>query len=165
MRYVILGLVLGALASCGEPSAGGATGSDEMTETSDRSDRAVTEMRPEALEKNALEQAPEAAGEGEVPDELLAPVREDLAGRVGADRVPLLRRAEAVVWPSGAMGCPEPGMSYIQVLVPGYHVVFEVDGEPFDYRLNENGRFRLCESPVRGAGAARPISQWMSDEQ
>lgn len=32
---------------------------------------------------------------------------------------------EDVTWPDGALGCPEPGMSYTQALVPGTRLVLE----------------------------------------
>ena len=37
---------------------------------------------------------------------------------------------EDVTWPDGALGCPEPGMSYTQALVPGARLVLEADGVP-----------------------------------
>jgi len=80
-----------------------------------------------------------------VPAELLEAVRADLAGRVGADVAPRLVSTDAVTWPDGSLGCPEPGKLYRQVLTPGYRVVFEADGETWDYRLTKSGRFKLCE--------------------
>jgi hypothetical protein len=39
-------------------------------------------------------------------------------------------QAEAVTWPDGALGCPEPGIVYTQALVPGYWVVVEAEETP-----------------------------------
>lgn len=40
-----------------------------------------------------------------------------------------------------SLGCPEPGMSYLQALTPGHRVVVEADGRRFDVRVSsEYGR-------------------------
>lgn len=59
-------------------------------------------------------------------------------------------RSEAVTWPDGSLGCPEPGMFYTQAVEPGYWVELEVEGQMLDYRLTENGSFKLCESGIPG---------------
>jgi hypothetical protein len=42
-----------------------------------------------------------------------------------------------------SLDCPEPGMSYLQVLTPGYRVIIEADGRRFDVRVS--GDFgRIC---------------------
>ena len=46
----------------------------------------------------------------------------DLAER-GAAGEPVLVSAESVTWPNGALGCPQPGMSYTQAVVDGMRVV------------------------------------------
>ena len=33
--------------------------------------------------------------------------------------------AEAVTWPDGSLGCPQPGMMYTQALVPGFRIVLQ----------------------------------------
>ena len=40
---------------------------------------------------------------------------------------------EEVTWPDGALGCPQPGMSYTQAVVAGSLIVFEVDSVSFQY--------------------------------
>ncbi|MEQ8857605.1 MAG: hypothetical protein RIC56_03070 [Pseudomonadales bacterium] len=107
------------------------------------SDGTAAAERPREARERLLSDMPPA---GEVPESLLEEIRSDLRTRVGSDRPLIVNRAEPVVWPSGAMGCPVPGMAYTQALVPGYHVVFEVDGDRWDYRANQGGAFRLCES-------------------
>jgi hypothetical protein len=68
--------------------------------------------------------------------------------RVPADRVDVTR-AESVQWRDGSLGCPQPGMSYIQMIVDGYWVELVAGGRPYDYRLDGTGRFVLCEGPVK----------------
>lgn len=53
-------------------------------------------------------------------------------------------RAEAVTWPDGSLGCPEPGMMYTQALVPGYRVRILADGQLLDYHAGARGGLVLC---------------------
>ena len=98
---------------------------------------------------------PEPKFTGEVPEDLLAPVLADAASRLGvaADQLTVVR-AEAVVWSDGSLGCPQPGQSYIQVLVSGYWVEVSDGGKLLDYRLTESGGFFVCEGgPGAGTGS------------
>lgn len=58
--------------------------------------------------------------------------------------------ADAVVWPDAAMGCPEPGMGYAQVLTEGLQVVLEVDGQTYAYHGSPPEPLFLCgpDGPV-----------------
>lgn len=86
---------------------------------------------------------------GEVPEAVLAAILEDAARRTGADPATAkIVRAEAVTWSDGSLGCPEPGMFYIQILIDGYWVVVELGGQTLDYRVGAHGAFRLCEQPA-----------------
>lgn len=42
-----------------------------------------------------------------------------------------------------SLDCPEPGMSYLQVLTPGYRVIVEADGRRFDVRVS-GAHGRIC---------------------
>lgn len=83
---------------------------------------------------------------GEAPEAVVAQVRADLAERVGGYASAAVRivRSEAVTWPVGSLGCPEPGMTYPALETPGYWIVLEVDGREYDYRVPERGTPRLC---------------------
>jgi hypothetical protein len=84
---------------------------------------------------------------GEIPAEILETLHADARDRAGQpNAVITLIRAEAVQWPDGSLGCPQPDMMYTQAIVPGYWVVLELDGESFDYRVSERGGFVLCEN-------------------
>jgi hypothetical protein len=53
-----------------------------------------------------------------------------------------------------SLDCPEPGMSYLQVLTPGYRVIVEADGRRFDVRIS--GDFgRICRRKKSGAPAGQ----------
>ncbi len=90
---------------------------------------------------------------GEVPDDLLAAIKADAESRIPGGGAITVVRAQAVTWPSGALGCPEPEMMYTQALVPGYWVELEVDGQRMDYRAATAGGFRHCPG-----GGRPPVS-------
>jgi hypothetical protein len=95
------------------------------------------------------EQAPQAAesqGEPvELPPELRAGVIADAATRGGVEPSEVtVKSAEAVTWPDGSLGCPQPGVVYTQMIVPGYRVVLLANGKEYDYRAGQKGSFQLC---------------------
>ena len=55
--------------------------------------------------------------------------------------------AEAVTFPDGGLGCPEPGMAYTQVMTDGYKVVATAGGKTYDYR-GTGSTFRRCTNPA-----------------
>ncbi len=46
---------------------------------------------------------------------------------------------EPVDWPDTSLGCPEPGMMYAQVIVPGYRVVLEARGDLYRAHTDQTG--------------------------
>ncbi len=73
---------------------------------------------------------------------------DDLAAREDVDpRDVKVAEAQEVTWSDGSLGCPKPGMSYIQALTDGFLLVLEVDGRRFEYHGGRDGQLRLCESP------------------
>jgi hypothetical protein len=96
---------------------------------------------------------------GEVPEDVLAAMKADLATRLGrpVDAARVIR-AEQVIWPDGAIGCPKPGGIYTQATVPGYLVEFEFEGHNFRYHAPLTGAPVYCERPgpyVRALGPDR----------
>ena len=88
----------------------------------------------------------ESAGPGAVdlPASVVDPVVADIARQAGvpASEVVVVS-AEAVTFPDGSLGCPQPGMVYTQALVDGYKIVAEAGGKTYDYR-GSGSTFRLC---------------------
>jgi len=92
----------------------------------------------------------------------------DMQGRIDAAIADAARRtgiaaasiklvaAEAVTWPDGSLGCPQPGMAYTQALVPGYRIRLDAAGQTLDYHAGERGAPAFCPAerarePVPGA--------------
>lgn len=117
--------------------AGCAPGGDPMT------DPAAT-PRP-SLQTATPTASPSPGPETQVPPKRWAAILADLAGRgVPTDSVSLVS-SRSVTWNDGSLGCPVPGQSYTQALVPGLQVLVRVDGTQYDYRFGRSDTPKLCE--------------------
>ncbi|HEY3060860.1 MAG TPA: hypothetical protein VGL99_18010 [Chloroflexota bacterium] len=85
---------------------------------------------------------------------------QDLATRLAIDPTtiePL--EARSVVWPDGGLGCPTPGMAYIQVQVEGALVRLRVDGKLYEYHSGGARPPFLCEQPADVPPVPQPGDQ------
>jgi hypothetical protein len=48
-------------------------------------------------------------------------------------------------WPNTSLGCPQPGMFYAQVIVPGYRIVLAAGGQTAEYHADKKGRVVTCQ--------------------
>ena len=54
---------------------------------------------------------------------------------------------EAVDWPDTSLGCPRPDQMYAQVIVPGYRVVLEANGQRGEIHTDATGgQLVACEA-------------------
>jgi len=79
----------------------------------------------------------------ELPQSRWEAILRDLEAR-GVAEDPVLVSATAVTWMNGALGCPQPGRSYVQALVEGMRAIVEVDGDTYDYRFGRGDVPHLC---------------------
>jgi len=87
---------------------------------------------------------------GEIPADLLESIIGSLAREQGVPPDSIeVERAEYVIWPDGALGCPRPDEMYTQAQVPGYWVVLRVGQSRFDYRATAKGHFRRCSNSLK----------------
>lgn len=79
----------------------------------------------------------------------------DLAARLGTtpDRIEVIS-ATLVTWPDSSMGCPQPGMEYLQALQDGSLIELGHDGRVYRYHSGGNRTPFLCDQPL----AKPPIS-------
>ena len=77
---------------------------------------------------------------------LIQMARADLAGRLGVaeDEIEVLE-ARAVVWPDASLGCPQPGMAYIQIPFDGGLIRLEAAGLEYNYHTGGGEGPFLCE--------------------
>lgn len=61
--------------------------------------------------------------------------------QLGAADVLDVQRME---WPSAAMGCPEPGKSYAQVVTPGYAISFGAGDTRYEVHVSQSGQAVVC---------------------
>ena len=52
---------------------------------------------------------------------------------------------ELVTWPDGGLGCPQPGMAYIQIMVEGYRIQLSYDGQVYDFHGGSSTDPFLCQ--------------------
>jgi hypothetical protein len=93
---------------------------------------------------------------GEVPADDVEKLRAEVASKQGVAIADVkVLSAQAVNWPNGALGCPQPGRMYTQAIVPGYRVELEAGGKRFSYHASAKGSFKLCESRLPSPGVDR----------
>ncbi len=84
-----------------------------------------------------------------------AKLRSDLAQRLGIEEDGItVVSVTHVEWPDSGLGCPQPGMSYLQVITPGLKVVLEALGQEYVYHSGPD-TFVLCEEPSSSGPVAR----------
>lgn len=76
----------------------------------------------------------------------------DLATRLDVDEsaITVVEERE-VTWSDASLGCPEPGMSYLQQLTDGVLVVLEADGQRYEYHGGD--ALTYCANPTPPAAS------------
>lgn len=52
---------------------------------------------------------------------------------------------EETEWNDSALGCPQPGMMYLQVITPGYRIILEQNGQQYTYHTDRRARVIRCD--------------------
>jgi len=153
---VIVALLALVAAACGgegsdptnpEPVAtGDATVPRQSTTPDTSTPRGDLQPVPSVVEVAPVESVPAAAAS--IPsgmDPLVDVAVDDLMARLGVPRSEIeVVSAEAVVWPDRGLGCPRPGMEYLQVQVEGSRIVLAHQGAKYPYHSGGGPPF-LCE--------------------
>lgn len=138
---------------------------DELDRGRNAATPASVEQRRGVVQKQATPNTPQRApnqestaveATGEVPQQLLALFRDDLARRalVKPETITVVSATEQQ-WPDGSLGCPQPGQMYTQMIVPGYRVVLGAGGERYAYHSDRSGHFIVCANGL----ALRPVKE------
>lgn len=149
IRPVFLAVLLaGVLVACGEAQEEEAIGADSSTTSSTSTTLLAAPLKPETTIPSVPPSNPKTAPTTVVDKAIL-----DLVTRtkVSPDDVTVVLD-EAVTWPDGSLGCPQPDMSYTQALVDGSRVLLEVDDRLYIYHAGSDGEPFLCESDEAGGG-------------
>jgi hypothetical protein len=96
-----------------------------------------------------------AAPRMHMKDQIVWSIRDLSQSRSVAPESITLVNARPVTWRSGAVGCPEPGMSYSQALVPGVSILLRLGEEILAYHAVVGGEPFHCplervEAPIYG---------------
>ncbi len=78
----------------------------------------------------------------------------DLAYREGVDVATITVVGERdVVWPDSSRGCPQEGVSYVPIAVPGVRLLLELDGERYQYHAGgADPAATFCANPTAPVG-------------
>jgi hypothetical protein len=78
---------------------------------------------------------------------LIEKAKQELAHRLSISmaQINLVEMTE-VEWSDSSLGCPQPGMDYLQVITPGYLILLEVNAQTYEYHSNRDTYFVLCEN-------------------
>ncbi|MDY6944196.1 MAG: hypothetical protein SXG53_00635 [Pseudomonadota bacterium] len=134
---------------------------DDLDSRSAAAGPTSVEGRRAVLEQDGKQASPRRApsddssitqGSGEVPQPLLAIFQDDLARRalVKHDAITVVSATEQQ-WSDGALGCPQPGRMYTQMIVPGYRVVMQAAGNRYSYHSDRRGNFIVCSNGLASA--------------
>lgn len=66
--------------------------------------------------------------------------------------------AVLVVWPDSSLGCPQPDMSYAQVLTDGSIIELEHDGDIYRYHTGGSRGPFVCEQPIAKTPPSEPLT-------
>ncbi len=89
---------------------------------------------------------------GGAPAALTARAVADLSKQLGIPEANIkVASSEAVEWSDGSLGCPQPGMSYAQVITPGYRIVLQAGDKQYEYHTGEGDAAQVIHCTA-GAG-------------
>lgn len=141
-------VVVGALfvvgcTSADEPAGTGGPSSSEPTEPTESAPTPSLSVSGVPAPSSA---APAPGDPGAIlPAELLERVLADAASRTGLPRAQVnVTNAVRQSWNDGALGCPEPGMVYVQVVSEGYQIMVSAGDQILDYRTSDRGVLKVC---------------------
>lgn len=80
---------------------------------------------------------------------LIERARANLAQRLSipASQIKVMETKE-VFWPDNSLGCPQPGIAYAQIPVPGYVILLMHAGSAFEYHASIHADIVYCEHPA-----------------
>jgi len=91
--------------------------------------------------------------------DLVKQAKDDLAQFKGVPTSSVrFESAREVQFTDSSLGCPEPGMSYLQVITPGWSIVLSVGADKYSYGA-ANGSVVRCDHPpvvIEGGGPTPP---------
>ncbi|MDQ3856177.1 MAG: hypothetical protein M3281_07270 [Chloroflexota bacterium] len=144
----LLALLLGV--ACGAPEPGAApVATSEITLTP------AETVHPASTVVSPGDGAPVGTPATVSPDRIESAAIEILARQLGVD--PSGISVSSVVpkeWSNSALGCPEPGKAYAEVLSPGFLVRLASGGRTYEVHTDAVGKGLVCDRPSARGGPA-----------
>jgi len=70
-------------------------------------------------------------------EKLIELAREDLMKLLVVDKDKItVKSVEKITWPNSALGYPQEGHYYLQVLTDGYKIILDCNGKDYEYHTN-----------------------------
>ncbi len=86
-----------------------------------------------------------------IPDaaaKLVADITTDLSTNLGIDSSEVtFKSITEVQWRDSGLGCPQPGMSYLQVITDGFQIILTVNSQDHYYHTRGTTTFIYCANP------------------
>ena len=153
LRLCLLLAAAGVLAACARSPAVASTPTRSAAPTA----LSTPAISPTAIPTPFLAPSPAAGTPSSPPPvatvspEASALVEEARAAIAREAGVPVARVAvvsvQMVEWPDLALGCPEPGMAYAQMVTPGYLIKLSAGGKTFEYHSDRESTVVTCSDP------------------
>jgi hypothetical protein len=107
-------------------------------------------LTPEAGENTTPQVAPAPGRPGGIGSPQLGVLMEAVRMNLSSEMaVPLdeviVVSTEPVTWPNAALGCPQEGMAYAEVIVEGSIITLEAAGQQYTYHTGGTSSFVLCQ--------------------
>jgi len=103
----------------------------------------MPETLPEATQMSSPYPPPSSTG----MESLIERAKNDLAARLSIPVAEIsLVETKEVVWPDSSLGCPQPGMEYLQVPEDGAQILLQAQEKVYDYHVGGARGLFLCEN-------------------
>jgi hypothetical protein len=80
-------------------------------------------------------------------ERIIAMAKENLAQRLSIPITQInLVEIKEVEWSDSSLDCPQPGMSYLQVITPGYRILLEASETQYEYHSNRDAYVVYCDN-------------------
>jgi hypothetical protein len=146
MRNIAIGLLLLTLTACGGASA--PSGTDSTGSNNTTGSAPATGAQPSSMPLASMPAGGDAPVSGAPGGDVMIEVG-DLEKTVATmlsttaskpTESLKLQNREEVEWPNGALGCEKAGMSYTEMIVPGYKLTYSDGSQTYEVHTDRSGQ-------------------------
>ena len=143
-RLLIYALTAGLLAACLPAAPAAPRPVETGAATAEQNQSAPDDSIVTPVQETGM--APSSIPTGTAQQKMVDLAVAQLAKETGLDpaRITVVE-VKAVIWRDASLGCPKPGIDYIQVETPGFNIQLKAGEQVYSYHANETGRVIRCE--------------------